>query len=71
MTAKRPSKNRGKARTSMWLSTEVLKASKKRADRLGISRGLLMEQVLRQALGLGAAIPVGGDTERNPADVFG
>lgn len=67
MATKKPSKNRGKKRTSMWLSSEVLKASAKRADKLGISRGLYVEQTLRRDLGLG----VGVDLDEAPADVFG
>lgn len=66
MTAKKPSKNKGKRRTSMWLSVEALKASEKKADKLGISRGLYLDQLIRKDTGLG----VGVDLDDAPS-VFG
>lgn len=51
-TAKRPSKNRGRTRTSMWLSTKALRASEKKAARLGVSRQVYIERLLMRDLGL-------------------
>lgn len=66
MTAKKPSKNKGKTRTSLFLSAEVLRASGKKAAKLGISRGLYLEQLIRRDTGL----PVGVDLDEQPS-VFG
>lgn len=66
MTVKKPSKNKGKTRTSMFISTEALKASAKKAAKLGISRGLYLEQLIRRDTGLG----VGVDLDEQPS-VFG
>lgn len=66
--AKKPSKNKSKTRTSMFISTEALKASAKKAAKLGISRGLYLEQLIRKDTGLG----VGVDLDDEPApSVFG
>lgn len=66
MTVKKPSKNKGKTRTSMFISTEALRASAKKAAKLGISRGLYLEQLIRRDTGLG----VGVDLDEQPS-VFG
>ena len=66
MTAIKPNKTKGKKRTSLWLSNDALKASAKRADKLGISRGLYLEQLIRRDTGLG----VGVDLDE-PTSVFG
>lgn len=58
MATKKPSKNKGKSRTSMFISTEALKASAKKAAKLGISRGLYMEQLIRRDTGLGVGVPL-------------
>lgn len=53
MTAsKRPSKNRGRTRTSMWLSTKALRASEKKAAKMGVSRQVYLERLLMKDLGL-------------------
>lgn len=54
-TPRRPSKNRGRTRTSMWLSTKVLRASAKKADKMGVSRQVYMERLLMKDLGLSPA----------------
>lgn len=66
MTVKKSSKNKGKTRTSMFISTEALRASAKKAAKLGISRGLYLEQLIRRDTGLG----VGVDLDEQPS-VFG
>lgn len=66
MTTKKSSKNKGKTRTSMFISTEALRASAKKAAKLGISRGLYLEQLIRRDTGLG----VGVDLDEQPS-VFG
>lgn len=66
MTIAKPNKNKGKKRTSLWLSNDALKASAKKADKLGISRGLYLEQLIRRDTGLG----VGVDLDPTPS-VFG
>lgn len=66
MTTKKTSKTKGKTRTSMFISTEALKASAKKAAKLGISRGLYLEQLIRRDTGLG----VGVDLNEEPS-VFG
>lgn len=65
--AKKPSKNKSKTRTSMFISTEALKASAKKAAKLGISRGLYLEQLIRKDTGLG----VGVDLNDEQPSVFG
>lgn len=65
--AKKPSKNKSKTRTSMFISTEALKASAKKAAKLGISRGLYLEQLIRKDTGLG----VGVDLDDEKPSVFG
>ena len=67
MTTKKTSKTKGKTRTSMFISTEALKASAKKAAKLGISRGLYLEQLIRRDTGLGAGVDLNGD----PPSVFG
>lgn len=59
-------RNKGKKRTSLWLSNDALKASAKKATKLGISRGLYLEQLIRRDTGLG----VGVDLDEAPS-VFG
>lgn len=66
--AKKPSKNKSKTRTSMFISTEALKASAKKAAKLGISRGLYLEQLIRKDTGLGVGVDL--DDEPTPS-VFG
>lgn len=66
MKTKKQSKTKGKTRTSMFISTEALKASAKKAAKLGISRGLYLEQLIRRDTGLG----VGVDLNDEPS-VFG
>lgn len=66
--AKKPSKNKSKTRTSMFISTEALKASAKKAAKLGISRGLYLEQLIRKDTGLGVGVDL--DDEQQPS-VFG
>lgn len=56
MTAKKSSKNKGKTRTSMFISNDALKASAKKADKLGISRGMYLEQLIRADTGLGVGV---------------
>ena len=56
MTARKPSKNKGKTRTSMFISKEALKASAAKAAKLGISRGLYLEQLIRRDTGLGVGV---------------
>lgn len=70
MTTKKTSRNTGKSRTSMFISTEALKASAKRAAKLGISRGLYMEQLIRRDTGLGVGVDLDAQPEA-PASVFG
>lgn len=65
--ARKPSKNKTKTRTSMFISTEALKASAKKAAKLGISRGLYLEQLIRKDTGLG----VGVDLNDEQPSVFG
>lgn len=55
MATKRPSKNRGRTRTSMWLSTKALRASEKKAVKMGVSRQVYMEGLLMKDLGLSLA----------------
>ena len=55
MTTTRPrrqSKNEGSARTSLWLTQAALKASAKKAAKLGITRGKYLEQLIRRDTGL-------------------
>lgn len=66
--AKKPSKNKSKTRTSMFISTEALKASAKKAAKLGISRGLYLEQLIRKDTGLGVGVDL--NDEQTPS-VFG
>ena len=66
MPAKKPKKNSAKARTSMWLSRDLLKTADSRARQKGVSRTMLIEQILRKDLGLG----VGVETDAEPS-VFG
>lgn len=56
MAEVKSNKNKGKKRTSLWLSNEALKASAKKADKLGISRGLYLEQLIRRDTGLGVGV---------------
>jgi hypothetical protein len=63
MTAVKPNRNKGKKRTSLWLSSAALKASEKKATKLGISRGLYLEQLIRRDTGLG----VGVDLDEAPS----
>lgn len=70
MPSKKKSRNTGKVRTSMWLSNEVLIASAKRAAKMGVSRGLYIEQLMRKDLGLGA-LSMAEDEAETPASVFG
>lgn len=63
MATSKPNRNKGKKRTSLWLSNEALKASAKKADKLGISRGLYLEQLIRRDTGLG----VGVDLDETPS----
>jgi hypothetical protein len=53
---KKPSKNKGKARTSLWLTQDALKASAKKAAKLGLTRGLYLEQLIRRDTGLGVGV---------------
>ena len=57
---------RVKQRVSMWLSGDVLAAASRKASRAGISRTMLIDQVLRRDLGL----PVGVVTDDPAEDVF-
>jgi predicted DNA binding CopG/RHH family protein len=70
MAPKRPSKNKGRTRTSMWLSTKALRASEKKAARKGISRQVYMEQLLMKDLGLAAA-DLAEDVADEQPTVFG
>ena len=54
----------------MFISTEALKASAKRAAKLGISRGLYMEQLIRRDTGLGVGVDLDAQPEASPS-VFG
>lgn len=66
MPFKKVYENKSRTRTSMWLSTDLLKTAAKRAQKKGISRTMLIEQILRKELGLG----VGVETDGEPS-VFG
>ncbi len=66
VAAKKPKNNKTKARTSMWLSRDLLKTADGHARQKGISRTMLIEQILRERLGLG----VGVETDVEPS-VFG
>lgn len=51
-------KGRGQfKRTSMWLNEELLAASLKKAEELGVSRTLYFQQLLKKDLGLDTELP--------------
>ena len=45
-----------KKRTSLFLSSDVLKASAKKAAKMGVSRGFYLEQLVRKDTGLPVAV---------------
>lgn len=67
--ARKKSTGATKKRTSMFLSAEVLKASARKAEKLGISRGMYLEQLIRRDTGLGVGVDLRKPAE--PASVFG
>lgn len=69
MAPRKTNKGKGK-RTSMWLSEAVLKASAKKAQKLGISRTLYFQQLLRKDLGM-EGIGLDEETPAAPPSVFG
>lgn len=66
MRAKKPSKNKGSVRTSLWLTRAAHQASEKKAAKRGISRGQYVDQLIRRDTGL----DVGVDLDEQP-NVFG
>lgn len=54
----------------MFLSSEVLKASAKKAEKLGISRGMYLEQLVRVDTGLGVGVELNESVKPEPASVF-
>lgn len=58
MATRKVNKTKGKTRTSMFLDDAVLRASAKKAAKLGISRTMYMEQLIRRDLGLGVGVAI-------------
>ena len=61
--ARKKSTGKTKKRTSMFLSSEALKASAKKAEKLGISRGMYLEQLVRVDTGLGVGVELNDKPE--------
>ena len=67
--ARRKSTGSAKKRTSMFLSADGLKAAARKAEKLGISRSMYVDQLIRQDTKL--AVGVDLDEPAKPASVFG
>jgi hypothetical protein len=66
MPVKKPSRNKNKIRTSLFISKDALKAATDKAHGLGISRGQYLDQLVRRDTNL----PVGVVFDEPPS-VFG